>query len=139
VVSTVIDFDSRIDSNLKLRYVAFDSKRNFYTQIYYSTNLYVNLSKSPNIYHFTFNLLSTKINPFQNQFLSLQNQTHLFKIPSSCHVSRYCNRLLKITTKSYISTDVSVKLVYNAYPFFFKFYLKVQHNSHNNNSKHKKA
>jgi len=31
-----IDFDSKIDSNLKLYFVTFDSKSDFYTQTYFS-------------------------------------------------------------------------------------------------------
>jgi hypothetical protein len=63
-------YSSRIDSNLKPRFVAFDSKHDFfYFQIYcfQSTLTWI----YPNINHFTFNINSVKI-----KFFSAQNQTH---------------------------------------------------------------
>jgi hypothetical protein len=58
------------DSNLKPRFVAFDSKHDyFYFQIYcfQSTLTWI----YPNINHFTFNINSVKI-----KFFSAKNQTH---------------------------------------------------------------
>jgi len=52
-----IDFVSIIDSNLKLGFVALDSKRNFHTHIYDSTHYNVNLT---NINHFTLTYFYSK-------------------------------------------------------------------------------
>lgn len=48
VSSCKIDFRFRTDSNLKLRFLTFAYKSDFYTQIYVQLNL--------NINHFTINL-----------------------------------------------------------------------------------
>jgi hypothetical protein len=45
-----IDFASIIDSNLNLGYVAFESKHDLDTEIYYSTHLYENVFKYKSLY-----------------------------------------------------------------------------------------
>jgi len=59
MLSSRIDFVSKIDSNLKLGFVALDSKRNFHTRIYDSTRFNVNIT---NINHFTLTYFYSKTN-----------------------------------------------------------------------------
>jgi len=44
-------FCLRIDSNLKLVFVAFESKHDFYTEIHGSTHFYINVSKHKPLYN----------------------------------------------------------------------------------------
>jgi hypothetical protein len=45
LLSSRIEFSSTIVNNLKLEFVAFESKRDFYTEIYFSAHFYINASK----------------------------------------------------------------------------------------------
>lgn len=45
-----IDFACRIDSNLKLGFIAFESKNNLYIEIYCSIHFYVNVFKHKAVY-----------------------------------------------------------------------------------------
>jgi len=45
-----IDLRCKIDSNMKLECGAFDSRTDFYTQIYCSSHFYINVSKDKSFY-----------------------------------------------------------------------------------------
>ena len=45
-----IDSVSIIDFSLKLQIIAFESKHDFYTEVYYSSHFYLNISKHKPLY-----------------------------------------------------------------------------------------
>jgi len=71
-----IDFASRVDSDLKLEFVAFASIRVFYTEIYCSNLFHVKVSKHKSFY--------LKLTTNLNQFNQIERNTFKFNQNNVC-------------------------------------------------------